>query len=322
MSAQLLHIPDLTPRKPFLEAAGDPYIRMMQALRAVEGDPARLPEPLSLRYQHNLAANLMKEKVFFSVVKRLNDHGITDIAPLKGILWLQTLYRDISGVRTMCDVDILLRKKDYSPSRRILAPIARVHGSQSRRPILNALFHEYSAVIGDTLVEIHRGQHPMDLFSVDYDDLFLHAVPCEERGLRYRKISPEHALIFSLIHDLSAGFAYPFVSWRHLAEMRLLLAHVSLTAVRDLAVRYDMEELLDLYLFLLYTLFEEPGLTTDQFRIRPWFAGIIKGRDPQPFRFDKGDRLFKLILFRRTLSRFLLPRIIALPDHLVKPFLK
>lgn len=280
MNETLLHLPDLTPRTAFPEAANDPYIRLMTALRAADGDPARLPEPLSVRYQHNLAANLMKEKVYGSVADTLHTHGISRVYPIKGMHLLQTLYRDIPGARTMVDIDLMVPRDDFGKLPGI------VRGIPAWQPDMKGLLGLRSLLATDisfhtahTFVEIKRDLILMPL--VNFQPFFDAAQSRILSGKERHLLRPHHAALLYVLHHIGDHLLhYRRIEHRHLAEFSLILQNLGDTAAfRGLCRENGIERWYDLLLFLMYTLFEHPVITPADFTIHPIFSRIGKRRD-------------------------------------------
>lgn len=273
-----LIIPDLTPRKFFAEAADDGYIRMVQALRAADGDPSKLPEPLSIRYQHNLAANLMKEKVFFSVAEKLSAGGIPAIYPIKGMHLLHTLYRDLPGVRTMVDIDLLVPRDDFAK----LPAIVRANPSwqPDMRRLLDLRAHlaaDIAFVTDHTSVEVKRDLILMPI--VDFRPFFDAADAITVAGKEARILRPDHAALLYLLHHVGDLLHFRRIEHRHLAEFSVILYNLDdRAAFRELCRANGIERWYDLVLFLIYTLFEHPVVTTADFTIHPAFSCIEKLR--------------------------------------------
>jgi len=276
----LRHLPDLTPRSSFPEAAGDAYIRMMQALREVDGDPSRLPESLSVRYQHNLAANLMKEKVFFTVSEKLAAGGVPALYPIKGMHLLHSLYRDISGVRTMVDIDLMVSQSDFAKLPGIVRAIPAWQPDMARTLGLRPYFAADISFMADhTSVEVKRDLILMPV--VDFQPFFDAARTVIVAGKEVRLLRPDHAAIIYIVHHIGDHLLhYKRIEHRHLAEFSVILSHLSdRAAFRELCRKNGIGRWYDLILFLIYTLFEHPVVTPAEFTIHPAFACIVKRRD-------------------------------------------
>lgn len=280
MNAPLYHLPDLTPRAAFPEAADDGYIRMVQALRAADGDPSKLPEPLSIRYQHNLAANLMKEKVFFSVAEKLAAGGVPTVLPIKGMHLLQTLYRDLPGIRTMVDIDLLVPHDDFVKLPAILR--ANPAWQPDMRKLLDLrarIAADLSFVTDHTSVEVKRDLILMPV--VDLAPFFAAAEPVAIAGKKASILRPDHAALLYILHHIGDHLLhYRRIEHRHLAEFSVILYNLGDTrAFRELCRAAGIERWYDLTLFLIYTLFEHPVVSPADFTIHPAFSCIEKRRD-------------------------------------------
>ncbi len=280
MNGPLHHLPDLTPRAAFPEAADDAYIRMTQALRAADGDPSKLPEPLSIRYQHNLAANLMKEKVFFSVSEKLRTGGIAAVYPIKGMHLLLALYRDLPGIRTMVDIDLIVRRDEFAKLPGIVRAnpawqpdMARLLGLRSR------IAADLSFIADHTSVEVKRDLVLMPV--VDFQPFFDAAKIVTVAGKEAHLLQPDHAALLYILHHIGDHLLhYRRIEHRHLAEFSVILANLDdRAAFRELCRANGIGLWYDLILFLIYTLFERPVVTPADFTIHPVFACIEKRRD-------------------------------------------
>jgi len=269
-------IPNLTPRPPFTEAAEDTYLRMATALRAATGDPSLLPEPLALRYQHALAQNILKEKVFFTVSSHLRDHGVTPF-PIKGMYLLQTLYRDIPGIRPMVDIDLLVTPHDFHTLPSIIRENTRWHPCKKRflslRPYLAI---DISFLTEETLIEVKRNLILMPL--LDLQPFFDAAEPVIIAGKTTYHLRFEHAALLYLLHHIGDHLLhYRRIEPRHLAEFSMILCAMGeIAPFRDLCRSHHLEHWYDLMMFLIYTFFEQPVVTPNDFTIHSAFSVIEK----------------------------------------------
>lgn len=78
-------------------------------------DPGPIPEPyyrkIKNAYYSTAASNINLHKELFEISDTFKDSGISLII-LKGAGFLQTIYKDIIGIRHITDIDILIRQKD------------------------------------------------------------------------------------------------------------------------------------------------------------------------------------------------------------------
>jgi len=272
-------IPDLTPRQPFSAAANGDYLRMMTALHAADGDPARLSGPLALRYQHNLAQNIVKEKVFIAVSEAMRAGGVTAVYPIKGMHLLQTLYRDLPGIRPMVDIDLLVPRADFPKLPAIVRSRPSWRPDMERFLGLRArLAADIFFVTENTSVEVKRDLLLVPL--VDFAPLFAAAGTTVVAGKEVPLLRPEHAAVLYLLHHLGDHLLhYRRIDPRHLAEFSVILRAIGDTAAfRDLCRSHRLERWYDLMLFLIYTFFEHPVVTAADFTVHPLFSCI--GRTP------------------------------------------
>ena len=86
------------------------FYKNFQALNLIEYLPEDLIQRFKNKYVKTLFENSKKIKYFELIVSELNKNNI-DFIPLKGIYLIPTFYKDF-GLRTMCDIDILVRLND------------------------------------------------------------------------------------------------------------------------------------------------------------------------------------------------------------------
>ncbi len=269
-------IPDLTPRSPFAETGNDDYLRMISALREADGDPDRLPQPLAMRYRHHLAQNIVKEKVCREVIRRLQEGGVTTALPIKGVHLLQTLYRDVPGIRPMVDIDILVPRADF---RKVPAIVRQTPGWH---PVMERWLEARSFLAADIVFVTHQitVEVKRDLLLVplaDFGSLFAGAETTLIAGTPVRIPRFEHALLVFLVHHVGDLLHYRRIEPRHLAEFSVMLASFGdIAAFRETCRVLRLERWCDLMFFLIYTFFEHPVVAAADFAIHPVFTCIEK----------------------------------------------
>ena len=257
---------------------------------------------ISNQYTMIMANNMIRERVFDRVADHLLKNGIKEFLPLKGTYLLKTFFKDHTGLRWMCDVDILVRKEDYFKSKEVLEKTGNVGVRLKDRPIYSKIFSDYPVHINGTLVEIHRGKGAVDLFKIKYSDFFEAAVN--------NIVPPEYMAVFYLLHDMSDGLAtYQPLNFRKVVTMYILMNNVDMEKMMDLTKKYGMKELLDIYMFLL----DEVFAGHKRFNPSPMFITrrIEKGDGHALFKFKYGDTFFKFFVFRKTLLRKTLPSLLT-----------
>ncbi len=245
----------------------------MTALRETNGEPERLPEPLAIRYRHNLAQNIVKEKAFFSVSNHLKERGLHPI-PIKGMYLVQTLYRDLPGIRPMVDIDLLVSLADFRKLPALIRENPAWHPVMERwLEMRSFLAADIAFVTEHTTVEIKRNLLLVPL--VDFRPVFDEAETVFVSGMPVAVPRFAHALLLCLLHHIGDLLHYRRIEPRHLAEFSVMLASFGDIAVfRETCRAFRVERWYDLMLFLLYTFFEHPVVTPADFIIHPVFSRI------------------------------------------------
>ena len=159
----------------------------------------------------------------FEKLSRLLKEASVPFIPLKGIYLLHTLYRDDIGVRSMEDVDILIRETDVEKADAVLRAIgyhppehddAIIKEGLWRRP---AIMYFKKSADGFRLVPVHLHWHitnislsffeMMGLSKIDMDEIWRGATPFDNEGSGELAMSPSHALLELCEHGLRHGFA-------------------------------------------------------------------------------------------------------------------
>ncbi len=156
-------------------------------------------------YQKNLLSNILKEKHLSRIGKELSEHGITEIALLKGIYLLKTLYADKPWIRSMSDIDILVKKEDYTKSKTIIS--SKYHIKKKPLAIVKSR-HQFGFYVDQSFIEIHRSQTSFNRFNINYNSFFEDASEClDHYGTRYILPSFEKMALFSIIHNFSQNIS-------------------------------------------------------------------------------------------------------------------
>lgn len=309
-----MKIPVLKFREDFLNGYDDLFVKQLICLQKdrfkddflcypddVQKKIADEEAELKKFYTAVTGQNVIMEHAYDLVKAELNKNGIKDVVPLKGVYLLKTIFNPYPGLRRMCDVDILVRKEDYERSKEILDKKFDVGVRDEKRPLYSRIFSDYPVMVRDTLVEVHRGRGVWDLFKINYNDFF----EAGEGNLP----SPEYMTAFYLLHDLSDGLnSFQPLNYRKIVTLYLLLANLELSKLEELLRKYRMIELLDIYLFLLHEVFKDV-----RFEKRENFitGRIVKGKGNNLFEFSHGETMFKLLVFRKTIFRKVLPKVIT-----------
>ncbi len=261
---------------------------------------------ISTEIMHTFAANILKEKVLKKLRSVAERHGIPMIV-LKGMFLIENLYGDYSGVHDMCDIDVLLQKKDFHSSMDLFAEIGNVGLWNRQRPLYSRIYHEYPVKVDNVLVEIHRGQNPFDLFKMRYSDFF-DGVNFEDD----RFVSLEHMICFYLIHDFNDGLS--MLTFKRAAKMFVLLHNADIPTLHELCHRYGIFHLLELYECILGEVFSDFKKSTSSDG-KKFHKHLKRGSFPSVFKWDRGEIMFKISVFRCQFFKKALPNMLTfLPD--------
>ncbi len=169
--------------------------------------PSPIRRKLEQLFLSNTAYNISHLENLAKLIQELKEKKVPVII-LKGAALCDTVYPHI-GLRTFCDLDILIHEKDTPKVTKTLKQldysISHTHAQ-----------HHFSAFqkSGRTLpLEVHwnlvNDASPFQkyAFKLSMDKLWQEAVPLELSGTDALWLSPEHQLIYLSIHMLKEGYS-------------------------------------------------------------------------------------------------------------------
>ncbi len=262
---------------------------------------------LRKEYKKNEISNMIREKYLSEVTAVLHSKNI-DSVPLKGVWLLHTLFKDYTGLRKMSDIDILVKKKDFASSGNCLASIGTVQGLFNKKRCYSSLSHEFSLLYKSAVVEIHRGQSALDLFAVHYEDFFENGTTITDRyGTRLFVPSVEMMTLFYLFHDVSDGIhGFQPMTYEKMARMLLLIKSCDYDNLLSLLNKYKIKHMLSLYEEIFSVVFRSYKKTGNS-------LFIPTGQPHAPLRFQYGEYMFKLLVFRRESIKKVVPKMFCAP---------
>lgn len=137
--------------------------------------PLSALDVLKKSYIKTFVHNEKRYNDFKELAEALNANGI-DFIPLKGILLAKLVYEDI-GLRPMVDIDLMVRTKDIEKTKDVLLENGwklkkAVFKSKSVDLLIKRITHHpYTFIKGYTVIELHKGIHPLDTtYKVNIDD--------------------------------------------------------------------------------------------------------------------------------------------------------
>lgn len=178
--------------------------------------PTGVIEELRNAYLRSTAANARRYRQLSTILTALKDESIPVIV-LKGAHLGEVVYGGMIGLRTMGDVDLLLRREDLPRSRHRLLDIG---GCPSDERALNLDIHWN---IGDVDLFGNRGL-AVAQFNIDVDGIWERARPAVIGGVQTLVLSPEDLLIHLCIH-LSYDHLFLDAGLRGLCDLRQTIRH-------------------------------------------------------------------------------------------------
>jgi hypothetical protein len=170
--------------------------------------PPQINRKLERLFLSNTAYNISHLENLAQLIQKLKQEKIPVII-LKGAALCDTVYPH-SGIRTFCDLDILIHKKDIP---KVIETLKRLDYSISHTHAQ----HHFSAFqrSARTLpLEVHwnlvNDASPFQkyAFKLSMDKLWQDAVPLEISGAEALWLSPEHQLIYLSVHMLKEGYSH------------------------------------------------------------------------------------------------------------------
>jgi len=178
--------------------------------------PADTIERLRNAYLHTTATNARRYHELSTILTTLKNESIPAIV-LKGAHLAEVVYDGMIGLRTMGDVDLLLRREDLQRSRKRLFDTGCF---QSDQETLNLDIH-WS--IGDVDLFGNRGL-AIAQFKIDVDGIWERARPAVISGVETLVLSPEDLLIHLCTH-LSFDHLFLDAGLRSLCDVRQTIRH-------------------------------------------------------------------------------------------------
>ena len=306
-------LPDISFRREFNKGYNDSFVRHLLSIN----DTAS--EEMQKEYATNEKEAIIREKHLSDAISFLQKEGIPAI-PLKGLYLLKTIFKDLPGLRTMADIDILVKKEDYKRAKKILKSFGETRSFTENSYCYSRIYHEFVVKYGGSTIEIHRGQSVFDLFKMEYSDFFRAGESVVDNyGVEIFLPPIEMMIIFYLVHDFSDGLdSLQPLSYEKITRMFILFHNGDREKIDTLAKKYNITHLVQLYDAIFMKVFHNCSCDTKVFP--RWFRAIIAtGKSTNPLRFKYSDTLFKLLVFRGNIIKKVVPRLLCAPiDFLIK----
>ncbi len=307
-----MKIPDLTLRNQFSGLYNDEYLQNIFFVQFQKDDeffqkypknlqkkilPNDLKDKIKKRIEQNEYANILKEHKITQLVRNFSKENLSRPLLLKGAYLIRTLYKDCSGIRTMSDIDLLIKKKEYEKSFSLLKKYYKIELWEKRtHPFSSKYYHEYKIYAGKQLIEIHKSQHPIKMFDLNYEDFFKNSKIDSLTGSLLPTL--EYMILFFLIHDLSQDIKN--LTIKSITEMYIMLFNSDKEVLTKMVNKFNLNHLLNFYLFMIETLFENSSLTMSPKNSILFF--LLK-KDKPLFSFWGGRFCYKLFVYRKKILK-------------------
>lgn len=161
--------------------------------------PTQVNENLRNEYFRGAAANMRRFQLLAPALKALQAAGVPTIV-LKGAYLAEAVYDNIA-LRTMSDVDILVRKEDLRKADLALSSIGLRPEQLHRQPSDDSHEFQYQHSVQNVRIDVHWELISADYgFTVDMADIWSAAVPARIAGIDVLSLSPEDLLIHLGFH--------------------------------------------------------------------------------------------------------------------------
>lgn len=185
----------------------------------LEGMDVDMPEDLKgtikNTYYSSLVRNQRLWQEFLRVLDAFSGAGL-DLVPIKGMAFLEDLYRD-NPVRPLTDIDLLCRREDVEEAKNIFAGLdyrEELLGAEERYWLEDQYHLIFNGSRGGAMsaVELHWGlDYPRD-GRIIYTELWQRVREAECAGRKIKVLSPEDNFLSLALHSRRLGKALCFKS--------------------------------------------------------------------------------------------------------------
>ncbi len=168
--------------------------------------PAGIEKELRQDYMLSVLTNMTSEPALKQVLGTLNTNNVSPVL-LKGAYLGPAVYKD-PPLRTMCDIDLLVRKKDFEVTRNTLMSLGYTAEVQTDRPEDQTLQLSGSYARSDgfsVAIDIHRALGAMDFYRFSPSEVWDHVTEQGLYGCKVFFLSPELNFMHVAVHALNHG---------------------------------------------------------------------------------------------------------------------
>ena len=179
----------------------------LKKLSLLNSIPPQIMRKLENRFLSNAAYNIIHLENLARLAKKLNEKKVP-VMILKGAALCDTVYPHI-GLRTFCDLDVLIQKKDI---QKVMGVLKQLDYSISHTHAQHH-FTAYQESNHSLPLEVHwdlvnqASPFQKHAFQLCLDKFWQDAMSFEFRETEALWLSPEHQLIYLSVHMLKEGYS-------------------------------------------------------------------------------------------------------------------
>jgi hypothetical protein len=163
--------------------------------------PEKVAGELRQVYFENLARNLLLYRELGKLLRRLGELNISVIA-LKGAYLASAIYENI-GLRSMGDVDLLVKKKDLPCIKQVLLALGADPDTKNQESDQGHHHYQYILPKSGLLVEIHWSLHRYHRSQIDIEGVWSRAHSAALADNPIMALSPEDLFLHLCLHILT-----------------------------------------------------------------------------------------------------------------------
>ena len=178
------------------------FYKNLQTLNLKELVPAEVFQKFKNQYIQTLFKNTQRIKAFEVIIAELNKKNI-DFIPLKGIYLAPSLYQDL-GLRTMCDIDFMVRIDDVENCKEALLKLGwrvkEIHKTDHIKS-LNVFHTPYVFLNDGMMIELHQKLYESGTdFDMPADELWAKSIKQVYLNGESYQLNFEDLLLHQILH--------------------------------------------------------------------------------------------------------------------------
>lgn len=288
---------DIHFRKEFKDLENEKYFKMVSYLAGENVD-------LKAQYINNEASNIIKHHAFRDFNGMLGKSGFKSFLPIKGVWLFNNTFRDFQGIRQMADVDLLFSKEEFVKLPEFIGECSELKVKSKGNLKLRSRFaEEISVVYRNVLFEMHSNITLVS-FPGLVSQIFKNSVLENIDGVEVLNPPVEWALVIMLLHDYSRADLADLTVAR-LLEFFIVLRSVDIEKLKEITARFDLGNMLESHLFMIFTMLENTEGLREHFSVRLEHGVIERSGDGKAFSVSDPRKFQKFIYGKRCRRLFL-----------------